>query len=83
MTETDLVNWFHAADLDTLLCEAVFAARVRPDAQVVLSDEHDAYRWLAAADAKALVVWPAYERGIDTVAWLDGNPEKAKTFGIG
>ncbi len=81
--ETDLVNWFHAADLDTLLCEAVFAARVRPEAQVVLSDEHDAYRWLAADDAKALVVWPAYERGIDTVAWLDSNPGKAKTFRIG
>src|SRR5512135_3893854 len=29
--DTDIVNWFHAGDLDTLLCEAVFAAQVRPE----------------------------------------------------
>ena len=80
--ETDLVNWFHAADLDTLLCEAVFAAQVRADAVVVLSDEHDEARWLSVDEAKASVVWPAYERGIDTVVWLVANTEKAAAFKI-
>ena len=78
--ETDIVNWFHAADLDTLLCEAVFAARVRPGAEVVISDEHDAFQWLAPAQARALVTWPAYQRAIDTVVWLVENPARAVTF---
>ncbi len=78
--ETDLVNWFHAADLDALLCEAVFAARVRSGAEVVISDEHDAFRWLSAAEAKTLVVWPAYERAIDFVSWILAHPEKEPAF---
>ncbi|HEY2917114.1 MAG TPA: NUDIX domain-containing protein [Candidatus Limnocylindrales bacterium] len=78
--ETDIVNWFHEASLDALLCEAVFAARVRADADVQLSDEHDDQRWLDPAAARALVVWPAYERAIDTVAWLVARPDKAKAF---
>jgi 8-oxo-dGTP pyrophosphatase MutT (NUDIX family) len=78
--ETDLVNWFHEASLDALLCEAVFAARVRPGAEVALSHEHDDARWLPVEEAKALVTWPAYERAIDTVAWLLGNPDKAQAF---
>jgi 8-oxo-dGTP pyrophosphatase MutT (NUDIX family) len=78
--DTDIVNWFHAGDLDTLLCEAVFAARVRPDAEVVLSDEHDAFRWLPPAEAKSLVIWPAYERAIDFVGWLLANPAKQAPF---
>jgi 8-oxo-dGTP pyrophosphatase MutT (NUDIX family) len=78
--ETDLVNWFHEASLDALLCEAVFAARVRADAVVVLSHEHDDARWLPVGEAKALVTWPAYERAIDTVAWLLEHPLQAEVF---
>lgn len=78
--ETDLVNWFHEGSLDALLSEAVFAAQVRPDAAVTLSDEHDDARWLPVGEAKSLVIWPAYERAIDTVAWLLENPDKAATF---
>ena len=78
--DTDIVNWFHAGDLDTLLCEAVFAARVRPDAEVALSEEHDAYRWLSAEAARDLVTWPAYQRAIDTVEWLEANPVRAASF---
>jgi dATP pyrophosphohydrolase len=78
--ETDIVNWFHEGSLDVLLCEAVFAARVRPDATVALSDEHDDFRWLSPDDAKALVTWPAYERAIDLVEWLLANPGKLEAF---
>ena len=80
LMETDIVNWFHAADLDTLLCEAVFAARVPDGASIELSDEHDDHRWLAAEAAKDLVVWPAYERAIDFIAWVLDHPTKAGPF---
>ena len=78
--ETDLVNWFHEASLDAVLCEAVFAARIRPGAEVVVSNEHDDHRWLSPDEAKALVTWPAYERAIDAVEWLVANPAKARAF---
>jgi len=78
--ETDIVNWFHEASLDALLCEAVFAARVRPDAVVAISDEHDDLRWVDSDAAKALVTWPAYVRAIDMVGWLVERPDRAAAF---
>ena len=81
--ETDVVNWFHEAAVDGLMCEAVFAARVRYDATVVLSHEHDDHRWLAPDGAKALVTWPAYERAIDAIIWMLANPTKAESFRLG
>ena len=78
--ETDLVNWFHADDLDTLLSEVVFAARIRSGAEVTISDEHDAYRWVTPDQARELVTWPAYREAIDRVVWLVDNPARAETF---
>ncbi len=78
--DTDIVNWFHHDSLDVLLCEAVFAARVRPGAEVVISDEHDDARWLSSDEARALVTWPAYERAIDFVEWLIAHAGKAEAF---
>ena len=81
-TDTDIVNWFHAGDLYTVLCEAVFAARVRPGGRVTLSNEHDDMRWVSVEEAKATVIWPAYERAIDFVVWLLANPSKAGPFDL-
>jgi dihydroneopterin triphosphate diphosphatase len=78
--ETDIINWFHEESVDAVWCEAVFAARVRPDADVRLSIEHDDLRWLAADEAKAIVVWPAYERAIDMIEWLVDHPVKASHY---
>jgi hypothetical protein len=58
----------------------VFAAHVRADAPIRLSDEHDDQRWLTPAAARDLVVWPAYVRAIDTVEWLVDNPDKASHY---
>jgi 8-oxo-dGTP pyrophosphatase MutT (NUDIX family) len=78
--ETDIVNWFHEQAIDGLLSEAVFAAQVRPDAPVTLSDEHDEQRWLAPAEAHELVVWPAYHRAIDQLVWIVEHPEQAGPY---
>jgi len=78
--ETDLVNWFHEASLDALLCEAVFAAQVRSEAPVSLSTEHDDARWVGPDEARQIVTWPAYLHAIDTVEWLLANPSKAAAF---
>ena len=78
--ETDIVNWFHAESADGLLCEAVFAARVRPEATVTISEEHDDLRWVTPAEAHELVLWPAYHRAIEQVEWLAANPDKAAAY---
>jgi 8-oxo-dGTP pyrophosphatase MutT (NUDIX family) len=81
--ETDLVNTFHEATIDALMVEAVFAARVRPDVEVRLSNEHDDLRWLAPEEAAKIVTWPAYGRAIDAVGWLVANPDRAAHFALG
>ena len=78
--ETDMINWFHEPSVDAVWCEAVFAAQLRPDAAIQLSDEHDDLRWLTPADARSLVVWPAYERAIEMVEWLVDHPAKASHY---
>ena len=81
--ETNIVNWFHVGAADALMCEAVFAARVRPGATAAISHEHDDHEWLAPDAAKVLVTWPAYEEAIDTITWLLANPAKAEAFRVG
>jgi dihydroneopterin triphosphate diphosphatase len=78
--ETDLVNWFHEASADAVWCEAVFAAEVRYGREIRLSHEHDDQRWLTPGEARAIVIWPAYERAIDHVEWLLANPAKAAHY---
>lgn len=78
--ETDIINWFHEPSVDGVWCEAVFAARVRGEAAITLSPEHDDERWLSPGQARELVVWPAYERAIDMVEWLVAHPAKATAY---
>jgi 8-oxo-dGTP pyrophosphatase MutT (NUDIX family) len=78
--ETDIVNLFHESSVDGVWCEVVFAARVRPDAAVTISHEHDDVRWVTPAAAHELVLWPAYHRAIEQVEWLVANPAKAEVY---
>lgn len=78
--ETDIVNWFHEVAVDGLMSEAVFAARIRPDATITISHEHDDARWLSVAEAHELVLWPAYHRAIEQLEWLVANPDKAAVY---
>lgn len=78
--ETDIVNWFHESAIDALMCEAVFAARVRPHAAIRLSEEHDDARWLTPEAATDLVVWPAYVKAIETVAAFVADPARAEAY---
>ncbi len=65
--DLDLVNQFHWSPVDAIVSAAVFAVRVGPAAEPVLSAEHDRHRWVAPADALRLVVWPAYRDAIAVI----------------
>ena len=66
--DLDLVNQFHWSPLDAIVSAAVFAVRVDPTAEPILSVEHDAYRWLTVAGALDAVVWPGYREAIAIIA---------------
>ena len=61
---------------------AIFAARVRPDAEPRPSDEHDGMRWVPADQAPRLAIWPSYADSIRRVRELLLDPELEPWFAL-
>jgi 8-oxo-dGTP pyrophosphatase MutT (NUDIX family) len=78
--DLDLVNQFHEPSVDAVMTAAVFAVRLRPDAEPTLSVEHDAARWLAIGDAHTEVVWPGYRTAIERIRDDVSDPERGAWF---
>ncbi len=78
--DLDLVNQFHEPSVDAVLVAAVFAVRVRPEFEPVLSHEHDGARWLTLEAAHAEVVWPAYRTAIERIRDDVLDPARAPWF---
>ncbi len=68
--DMDLVSLFHWPDADGVLSEVVFAVRVRPGTEPVLSHEHDASRWVGPDEAIQASVWPSYREAIERIATI-------------
>ncbi len=58
--DLDQVAPFYDQDSDEVVISAIFAVRVRPDAEPALSHEHDASRWVPPVEAPRLAIWPSY-----------------------
>jgi len=78
--DLDHVNQFHFAAVDAILTAAVFAARVRPASEPVLSHEHDAARWLSLDAAIAEVIWPGYREALRRIGENLLDPMRARWF---
>jgi 8-oxo-dGTP pyrophosphatase MutT (NUDIX family) len=65
---------FYDEGTDAVVVSAIFAARVRPDAEARESWEHDGLRWVPAADAPGLAIWPAYRESVGRVRDLLLDP---------
>jgi len=78
--DLDLVNQFHEPSVDAVLVSAVFAVRIRADAPVSVSHEHDGARWLAIEAAWQEVVWPGYREAIGRVRDHLLDPDRARWF---
>jgi dihydroneopterin triphosphate diphosphatase len=76
----DQVNQFHEPTVDAILIAAVFAVRVRPGREPVLSHEHDDRRWLSAAAAREEVIWPAYRESIERIETDLVDPARTSWF---
>jgi 8-oxo-dGTP diphosphatase len=71
---------FYDEGKDAVVASVIFGARVRPDAPVRASDEHDGARWVPAAEAPALVVWPSHAESVRRVRDLLLDPNIARWF---
>ena len=69
---------FYDEGSDAVMVSAIFAARVRPDAVPRPSHEHDALRWVPAAEAPSLAIWPSYAESVRRVRELLLDPELAR-----
>jgi 8-oxo-dGTP pyrophosphatase MutT (NUDIX family) len=78
--DLDQVAPFYDEGSDAVVVSAVFAARVRPDAVARPSHEHDGVRWVPAAEAPALAVWPAYAESVRRVRDQLLDPVAARWF---
>jgi 8-oxo-dGTP pyrophosphatase MutT (NUDIX family) len=78
--DLDLVNQFHEPSVDGVVTAAVFAVRVHPHTEPVLSREHDAARWLSIHEAYDEVIWPAYRTAIERIRDDLSDPERAPWF---
>jgi 8-oxo-dGTP pyrophosphatase MutT (NUDIX family) len=71
---------FYDEGSDAVVVSAIFAARVRPDAAARPSHEHDGIRWVPAAEAPSLAIWPSYAESVRRVRDLLLDPELARWF---
>jgi 8-oxo-dGTP pyrophosphatase MutT (NUDIX family) len=80
--DLDQVAPFYDEGADAVVVSAIFAARVRPDAEARPSHEHDGVRWVPAADAAGLTIWPSYEETVRRVRDQLLDPELARWFAL-
>ncbi len=73
--DLDQVSQFYDEGPDSIVAAAIFAVRVRPDAEPTLSHEHDGARWARHEDALRHVVWPSYRDTIDRILGNLLDPE--------
>jgi 8-oxo-dGTP pyrophosphatase MutT (NUDIX family) len=78
--DLDLVNQFHEPSVDGIVTAAVFAVRVRTDAEPRLSAEHDAANWHDLEEAHQQVIWPGYRAAIERIRDDLTDPERAGWF---
>jgi dATP pyrophosphohydrolase len=67
---------FYVPWLDRVIIVPAFAAEV-PDQPVVLSEEHDAFAWLARDEMIARMEWPSQRAAIRELAAVLAEPPRA------
>ena len=78
--DLDMVSTFYDEGPDAIVAGAIFALRVRPSTKPTLSHEHDASRWAAGQEARAMVVWPSYAECMDRIRRCLLPPADASWF---
>ncbi len=61
------VNSFYSPDKDYICLLPVFAAKVKYNSEVKLSNEHTEYKWVTPEKAKQLLAWDGQRKSIDVI----------------
>jgi 8-oxo-dGTP pyrophosphatase MutT (NUDIX family) len=78
--DLDQVTHFYDEGPDAIVAGAIFAVRVRHDAEPTLSPEHDGARWVGREEALRLAIWPTYRDTIDRILGRLLDPETESWF---
>jgi dATP pyrophosphohydrolase len=78
--DLDQVAPFYDEGVDGIVVSAIFAARARPEAAARTSHEHDGWRWVPAAEAPTLAIWPSYAESVGRIRDLLLDPSLAAWF---
>ena len=61
------INPFYEPAKDYISLLPVFAALVKYNSQVTLSEEHSDFKWVEPAAAKKLLAWPGQRKSVDVI----------------
>jgi 8-oxo-dGTP pyrophosphatase MutT (NUDIX family) len=76
----DQVVGLYSAARNGIVHAVLFALRVRPEAEVRRSHEHDDLRWVGTEEAASLAIWPAYRESLARIGRLALEPDFARWF---
>lgn len=62
------INSFYSPDDEYISLIPVFAAKVNPDSEVVISSEHSEFKWVNKDEAKNLLAWEGQRKSVDIIA---------------
>lgn len=62
------INSFYSPDDEYISLIPVFAAKVNPDSEVVISSEHSEFKWVNKDEAKNLLAWEGQRKSVDVIA---------------
>lgn len=62
------INSFYSPDNEYISLIPVFAAKVNPDSEVVISSEHSEFKWVNKDEAKNLLAWEGQRKSVDVIA---------------
>lgn len=62
------INSFYSPDDEYISLIPVFAAKVNPNSEVVISSEHSEFKWVNKDEAKNLLAWEGQRKSVDVIA---------------
>jgi dATP pyrophosphohydrolase len=61
------VNLFYTPERDSVTILPVFAARVKQNVKVIISNEHSDFQWLTPAKTKKKLAWSGQRKSVDLI----------------
>lgn len=61
------VNSFYSPAHDSVSIIPVFAAQVKADEKIIISDEHSEFLWVDSSEAKSKLAWEGQRKSVDLI----------------